>query len=477
MMSERRPLLTGVDPLRLAREAAGRDASDSPFADLIGAEIEASGVAFAVSEKKLQENYYRAIGSLAGCVLPSPSGGPMLIEGGVYRGAWLESTAAISSEILCRFMPSIARSTFELFARLKREDGLIPYKVLPPGADGGPGGPSFRQVQMVTPLARSVWTHAALNRESEVFLRVMYEAMAANDAWLAAHRDTRRSGCVEAFCAFDTGHDLSPRFWHVPDTCFMEDPASYDPASPLLPYIAPDMTANVYCQRLYLSRIASSLGLDGESAEWKTKAERSLRSLMHNCWDGDDEFFYDVDRAGRLVRVQSDVLLRVLACEVGDDELFARCCSRYLLNTRKFFSRFPFTSIAMDDPRWNEPTEVQCLISACWLMKREVVAQVGGLDEAFNPAQFEDFDFCYRARQAGWKVLVEPSVEMYHFENVTTDGSPDVKFRYVTMKNWVEFKRRWRAVYEQEDGPDDSECQWDTLETRPLARTGVPPVL
>jgi GT2 family glycosyltransferase len=78
---------------------------------------------------------------------------------------------------------------------------------------------------------------------------------------------------------------------------------------------------------------------------------------------------------------------------------------------------------AHDDPRWNEPVEVQCLISACWLMKRQVVEQVGGLDEAFNPAQFEDFDFCYRARQAGWRVAYEPSVELYHFENVTTDGS------------------------------------------------------
>ncbi len=132
---------------------------------------------------------------------------------------------------------------------------------------------------------------------------------------------------------------------------------------------------------------------------------------------------------------------------------------------------------AIDDPRWNEPAEVQCLISACWLMKRQVVEQVGGLDEAFNPAQFEDFDLCYRARQAGWRVMYEPTVELYHFENVTTDGSPDVKFRYVTMKNWVEFKRRWRSMYEQEDGPDDSECQWAALETRPLERTGVPPMV
>lgn len=349
------PSFSSLDPVRLARDAATRDGTDAarPFAEDLEADLELSGIAFASSDASLQTQYYRALGILLGCVLPSPSGGPMLIEGGPYRGAWLESTATIGAETLSRFCPSAARSTFLTFAALRRDDGLIPYKVLPPGGAAGSGGPSYRQVQMVTPLARSAWIHAATNREGPAFLGKMYEAMSANDSWLAAHRDTRGSGGVEAFCAFDTGHDLSPRFWHVPDTTWLEDPARCDPDSPLVPYIAPDMTANVYCQRLYLSRIASELGRGAEAVEWKAKAERSLECLMETCWDEEDGFFYDLDREGRFVRVQSDVLLRVLACEVGDDELFARACSRYLLNTRKFFARFPFTSVAMDDPRFD----------------------------------------------------------------------------------------------------------------------------
>jgi hypothetical protein len=53
------------------------------------------------------------------------------------------------------------------------------------------------------------------------------------------------------------------------------------------------------------------------------------------------------------VKVQSDVLLRVLACEIGDDDFFVEALRRYLLNTRKFFARYPFTSIALDDPRYD----------------------------------------------------------------------------------------------------------------------------
>ncbi len=357
-MPKRRAFPEGFDPLGLAAAASessqpASEAAAAPFGDLLSDEMERTGFAFATSDSRLQESYYRALGMLRGCVLESPAGSPMLIEGGPYRGAWLESTATIGAEVLSRFFPSVARATFELFARLCRGDGLIPYKVLPASAAGAAAGPAYRQIQMVTPLARSAWIHAAINHEPPAFLGAMYDAMAANDGWLAANRDTRGSGCVEAFCAFDTGHDLSPRFWHVPDACCMEDPARFDPYSPLLPYLAPDLSANVQCQREYLSRIASELGRQGEAAEWKAKAARSLEALMRNCWDPEDEFFYDLDREGRFVRVQSDVLLRVFACEVGDDGLFARACSRYLLNTRKFFSRFPFTSIAMDDPRFD----------------------------------------------------------------------------------------------------------------------------
>ncbi len=131
----------------------------------------------------------------------------------------------------------------------------------------------------------------------------------------------------------------------------------------------------------------------------------------------------------------------------------------------------------IDAPEHNVRREVQCLISACWLMKREVPDQIGWLDEIFNPAQYEDFDFCYRARQEGWRVMYEPRAEMYHFESVTTDGSPDLNYRYITIKNGLEFKRRWQHMFSKEDGPPDEECRWLKLETRPLELTGLPPII
>lgn len=105
----------------------------------------------------------------------------------------------------------------------------------------------------------------------------------------------------------------------------------------------------------------------------RAKAEASLNSLFRYCYDEDDQFFYDRDRNDGLVRVQSDVLLRVMACEVGDAELFGNMLRRYLLNTGKFFAKYPFTSMAMDDPRfdpsssynsWGGPSNFLSLIRA-----------------------------------------------------------------------------------------------------------------
>lgn len=297
------------------------------------------GVRMVARGGPLEETWRRAVADLAACVHDGT-----LHEGGVYRGTWLESTGTISAEVLGRFLPTVATDTFRLFAAGARSDGLLPYKVTD-------AGPSYRHIQIVTPLARSVWHHYGLTKD-RAFLRAMYAAMSANDAWLARHRDTRGTGCVEAFCTFDTGHDASPRFWQVPDTTYHEDPARFHPDSPVLPFLAPDLTANVACQRAYLARMASELGED--ATPWEQAAARSAAALQRHCYDDDDKFFYDVDRDGQFVRVQSDVLLRVLACEIGDEAFFAGALRRYLLNSRKFFARYPFTSIALDDPRFSQ---------------------------------------------------------------------------------------------------------------------------
>ncbi len=109
---------------------------------------------------------------------------------------------------------------------------------------------------------------------------------------------------------------------------------------------------------------------------------------------------------------------------------------------------------------FNRVEEVQCLISACWLMRREVCEEIGLLDEAYNPVQFEDLDYCYRARARGWQVFYVPLAEMYHFESVTTSGTAVINSPYQIVKNGLLFKSRWRGMFARESGPPDDEWLW-----------------
>lgn len=130
-----------------------------------------------------------------------------------------------------------------------------------------------------------------------------------------------------------------------------------------------------------------------------------------------------------------------------------------------------------DDPRYNAEGDVQCLISACCLARRSALAACGGFDEAFNPVEFEDFDLCYRMRAAGWRVAYVPAVEMYHFESVTTQGTPALPNTGLIIRHGLLFKERWRHRFAHEDGPADVETRWRRLPAFALEAVGDLPLI
>lgn len=130
-----------------------------------------------------------------------------------------------------------------------------------------------------------------------------------------------------------------------------------------------------------------------------------------------------------------------------------------------------------DDPRFNTPREVQYLISACYMTTRAVLAEVGGFDEAFNPVQFEDTDWCYRARSKGYRIWYEPSVEMYHFESTTTAGTATIPNTALVIRHGLLFKQRWKSMFEKEEGPPDEATAWRKVVIPSLESIPEPPVV
>ena len=62
-----------------------------------------------------------------------------------------------------------------------------------------------------------------------------------------------------------------------------------------------------------------------------------------------------------------------------------------------------------------KPIEVDSVIGACMVVRREAMEKIGVLDEDYF-LFFEETDWCYRMKRAGWKVFHVPRAEVVHFQ-------------------------------------------------------------
>lgn len=87
----------------------------------------------------------------------------------------------------------------------------------------------------------------------------------------------------------------------------------------------------------------------------------------------------------------------------------------YFLGLSKLFPKSRrFGGYLMTYRRDDELFEVEAVSGSCMIIRRGVVEQIGYLDEDFFAYQ-EDTDYCFRAREAGWKIFYVPGVSLVHF--------------------------------------------------------------
>lgn len=88
----------------------------------------------------------------------------------------------------------------------------------------------------------------------------------------------------------------------------------------------------------------------------------------------------------------------------------------------KYFGNYYLTYL--DD---NKITEIDCIMGAFMLIKRDLFKKIGYLDEIFF-IYGEDIDFCYRAKNAGWKIVYFPKIKIKHLHGGTTNN---FRLRYI----------------------------------------------
>ena len=93
--------------------------------------------------------------------------------------------------------------------------------------------------------------------------------------------------------------------------------------------------------------------------------------------------------------------------------------------------------------------DVSCLTAACLVMRKNVFQEINGFDEAL-PVAYNDVDLCLRLRQAGWRLIWTPTVELYHSESASV-GRHDAPERTSEFNAAVALMRkRWGNVLDSD---------------------------
>lgn len=90
--------------------------------------------------------------------------------------------------------------------------------------------------------------------------------------------------------------------------------------------------------------------------------------------------------------------------------------------------------------------DTKLLIGICVLMRREVLEEVGLLDEAFGIGCSDDFDYSIRIRKAGWRLGVARDVFIYHYGHQTFEElkkDPEFDFDKQLTGNQSILREKW----------------------------------
>jgi N-acetylglucosaminyl-diphospho-decaprenol L-rhamnosyltransferase len=87
---------------------------------------------------------------------------------------------------------------------------------------------------------------------------------------------------------------------------------------------------------------------------------------------------------------------------------------------------------------------VDWICGAAMLLRREVIEQLGGMDESYF-LYFEETDFCWKMRKAGWSVWYVPQSRVMHHMGASTGfGRPGSQPKRLPSY-WFESRRRYFA--------------------------------
>jgi GT2 family glycosyltransferase len=90
--------------------------------------------------------------------------------------------------------------------------------------------------------------------------------------------------------------------------------------------------------------------------------------------------------------------------------------------------------------QYASPIEVESCIGACMMVRKSAMDAVGILDERFF-FFFEETDWAYRMRRAGWKIFFVPDARIFHAQGQSVGH--DVRGRLLFYRSRYQYFKKW----------------------------------
>jgi hypothetical protein len=348
-------------------------------------------VAFQSDDIELQHLHDAAVARLQENLVPFTDTMQVLVEGGGYPNAWLE-TQPMGGEMFAKRNLQVGLNNQVIFMLTQRADGRLPGMVIAGDTARGNGwdeAPPEAHIWMPEAdiladfemfqgfcFPEPAWRiYHWMGRDRE-YLELLYSVLAGYDAYLWKTRDSNNDGVLETWAVWDTGEDASTRlesrwapnrwpFDKPPGAPGMPGPGNPEdlrrywhrgPSDPMptaeqvkVPFQSMDIMAYSYSARATLAEIAAELG-NGKEAYWRTKAQQVRRALIDNLWDPERKACFDRDRDGEVLPELIHNNLRCMWYGIFTQEMADAWIQHHMLDPETFWTPVPLPSIAINEP-------------------------------------------------------------------------------------------------------------------------------
>jgi GT2 family glycosyltransferase/glycosyltransferase involved in cell wall biosynthesis len=100
--------------------------------------------------------------------------------------------------------------------------------------------------------------------------------------------------------------------------------------------------------------------------------------------------------------------------------------------------------------------DVDYVSGAALMIRAALFTELGGFDDRFAPAYYEDADLCFSVRARGLRVVYEPNSVVTHYEGISSGTDPASGTKRFQAVNKPKFRAKWASVLDTKHLPPDA---------------------